>query len=445
MNNEHFESLYPADTWEKEIEHIFHFVKEGNSCQLVGIPGVGRSNLLGLLSFNRNVRIKHVGENQKWFHFVTVNFSEVRKKPLLDVTKFLFLTLVDSLRERNLTEEFDKANLIFKDSLSFNDELVLFQGLKRVIDLLAIEKELTIVFLFDRFEEYVPMLTPDFFTNLRVLRDRAKYRFSVVFSVSRPLEQTVETTMLSDFYTFMAGHLVFMPLCEKKSVDFRLSYLEKVTGKKLEDKTKEELLQLTGGHGKMIRICAEEILAVNNPVPKPDIFKFLVENKHVRSVSYEIWEMLHPDERTVLKNLALKKPVEENQAIFLREINLLKDDSFTIPLFEDFVKFRAEQIKNEKITINEVTNDIMRGEEVLSNNLTNAEIRLLKLLIQNPERIIEREEIINIVWSDLQSKEGVTDQALDQLIFRIRKKIETDPNNPQHLQTIKGRGFKFNP
>ena len=39
--------------------------------------------------------------------------------------------------------------------------------------------------------------------------------------------------------------------------------------------------------------------------------------------------------------------------------------------------------------------------------------------------------------------EGVTDQALDQLIFRLRKKIEDDPNNPEFIQTIKGRGLKF--
>jgi DNA-binding winged helix-turn-helix (wHTH) protein len=64
-------------------------------------------------------------------------------------------------------------------------------------------------------------------------------------------------------------------------------------------------------------------------------------------------------------------------------------------------------------------------------------------MIENKERILEKEEIINAVWKEAKTTLGVTDQALDQLIFRLRKKIEENPNVPQHLLTIKGRGFKF--
>ena len=78
----HFESLYPPNTRENEITKIISFIKEGSSCQIIGLSGGGRSNLLGLLTYNRNVRIKHLGENEKWFHFVLSNFAEVRKKSL---------------------------------------------------------------------------------------------------------------------------------------------------------------------------------------------------------------------------------------------------------------------------------------------------------------------------------------------------------------------------
>src|ERR1035437_9828262 len=141
MEPTHFESLYPEDTRFPEIVKILRFVKEGNSCQLIGVPGVGRSNLLGLLSYNRNVRLKHLGENQKWFHFVLLNFSEIRNKPLLEVTKFIFLGLLDSLKERQMNNEYEAINKIFKEDIKINDELVLFQGLKKTIDFLAIEKE----------------------------------------------------------------------------------------------------------------------------------------------------------------------------------------------------------------------------------------------------------------------------------------------------------------
>ncbi len=67
----------------------------------------------------------------------------------------------------------------------------------------------------------------------------------------------------------------------------------------------------------------------------------------------------------------------------------------------------------------------------------------MKFLLENKDRIIEKEEIINTVWGDQKTVLGVTDQALDQLVFRLRKKIEDNPNQPQFIQTIKGRGFKL--
>jgi hypothetical protein len=138
-----FEAKYPANSRFFEIEKIFSLIKLGKSVQLIGLPGVGRSNLLGLLSFNRNVRIAHVGGlEQTKFHFVLVNFSEMKGKPLTDVNKFLFISLIESLKERNILEDTKKIEEIFSEYSTSNDELLLFQGLKKTIDYLALEKEL---------------------------------------------------------------------------------------------------------------------------------------------------------------------------------------------------------------------------------------------------------------------------------------------------------------
>src|SRR5205807_10091569 len=94
-------------------------------------------------------------------------------------------------------------------------------------------------------------------------------------------------------------------------------------------------------------------------------------------------------------------------------------------------------------TYDEHTNTIRKGEIILSDQLTASEFRLLRYLLQNPDRIVERDELINVVWENIKSTAGITDQAVDQLVFRVRRKIEEDPNNPLHLVTVKGRGFKF--
>ncbi|OGH38957.1 MAG: hypothetical protein A3B44_03580 [Candidatus Levybacteria bacterium RIFCSPLOWO2_01_FULL_38_21] len=438
MESVHFESLYPSNSRFPEIEKILKFVKAGNSVQLIGLPGVGRSNLLGLLSYNRAVRQKHLGENQKWFHFVLCNFSEIRKKPLFEATKFIFLSLVDSLRERKMNEEYEALDKIFKDSVVSNDELVLFQGLKRAIDFMCIEKELTVVFLFDRFEEYISMLEAEFFASLRILRNRAKYRFSVIFSLNRPLEDLIEPMLFADFYEFLAGNIVYLPLFDKPGLDFRISYLGKVSGKKIDKKTVEEVISLTDGHGKLTRLSLEATLATSDLqlATRKNLQGFLLEQKAIYGACFEIWYSLTPSEQ----NLILKNEGSD----YLRNVGLFENKKIKIPIFEEFAS-TMKQLSNEAISFDPATNEIKRGDLSLSETLTSFEFRLLKFLLENPDKIIEREEIIKAVWKDAKTTEGVTDQALDQLIFRLRKKIEEDPNNPKHLQTLKGKGIRFTP
>src|SRR5258708_3210203 len=288
-----FEALYPAETRFDEIEKILGFIKAGNSCQVVGLPGVGRGNLLGFLAYNHTIKIKHVGEDQhKWLHFVLINFSEVKNKPLFEITKLMFFTLVESLKARHMDAAYEKAKERFRESLSYQDELILFQGLKQTIDFMAIEEQLTIVFLFERFETYVPMLTADFFTNLRILRSRAKYRFSVVLSLNRPLEDLIDPAMIADFYEFLAGHIGYLTKTDEPGREFRIAYLEKATGKKLDKKLITEVLSLTAGHLKLMRICLE-IAAEHTDLKVTDFTPaFLLQQKRIKGALLEIWYAL---------------------------------------------------------------------------------------------------------------------------------------------------------
>jgi DNA-binding winged helix-turn-helix (wHTH) protein len=442
MELEHFESLYPEDTRFKEIEKILTLIKEGNSCQVVSAAGVGRSNLLGLFSYNKNIRTKHLGLDQKNYHFVLLNFSEIRKRPLSDATKFIFLGILDSLRERGMENDYAEINKIFKESSEFNDELVLFQGLKKTVDYFAIQNKLTLVLLFDRFEEYVPSLTPEFFANLRVLRNRAKYHFSVVFSLNRPLEDLIEPMLFADYFEFAAGRIIYLPIEDKAGLMFRISHLEKVSGKKIDKLLVDKTLDLTSGHGKLTILCLETLLSLEGKIPtiKEQLIEHLLSQRPIRSSLFAIWNSLNPSEQQYF--------IDKNQEpIFLEQIGLCYNGKITIPLFEHFIKqnilTNQQKYTNNNIEVDEKTSEIRLGEAIISDQLTSSEFKLLSFLISNKDKIVQKEDIINAVWGEKTTTLGVSDQALDQLIFRLRKKIENNPNKPEHIITVKGRGFKF--
>lgn len=434
---ERFEAKYPADSWENEIDKIISLVKAGNSSQIIGFPGVGRSNLLGILAYNRKTRQLHLGENEyKKFHFVLLNFSEMRKKEYIEVLKFFFISIIDSLKEREMDEETSIIQNLLKESLEIPDKQVILQNLKKTVDYLAFEKNLTLIFLIDRFEEYIPALNSEFFTDLRALRNRAKYKFSVVFSCNRPIEELIESPTYIDFYEFLEGNDIYLPLKDEASLKFRINFLQQKSSKTLSKEKIDEILNLTVGHGKLTRLAIEACLSEETD---EKLVNFLLGKSKIQILFSEIWKSLNPEEQNFL--------ISGGEAFsFLEKIHLVNGRKITIPLFEEFINSQIEKLTStasEKIEYDEISKEIKQGEKIISNSLTSSEFRLLKFLVQNPEKILERDEIVDAVWKDLSSTAGVTEQALDQLVFRLRKKIEENPNSPTHIETIKGRGFKF--
>jgi len=75
-------------------------------------------------------------------------------------------------------------------------------------------------------------------------------------------------------------------------------------------------------------------------------------------------------------------------------------------------------------------------------NLTAHEYKLLKFLTDNAERVLSREELLNEVWG---YNFYPTTRTVDNQILKLRQKLEQDPANPRHLQTIYGAGYRFVP
>ena len=432
---EHFESLYPKDSREKELKEVISLLKKGASAQVIGLPGVGRSNMLGFLPHNKTIRTHHLKELEKWFHFVYMDFFEVKNRDLADTIKFILISVAYSLQEREFDAESKKIHDILKNTVDLHDELILFQSLKSAIDYLAIEKELTVIFLFDRFDQYIPKVTEQFFINLKILRDRAKYRFGVVFSVSHPLEETVGPLLLSTFYEFIAENIVYLALCDMPGLEFRISYLEKTIQKKIDPKILKEILTLTGSHSKVALRACEKVLS-GEDITSDQLPVQLLASPHIQSALYEIWIGLTPEEQEIL----LSNQGNNNEK--LKRLGLFTTaGQNAIPLLMNFIATLPKE-KNALI-LDEEKNDIFLNKRPLSDELSGSEFRLLRYLMQNEGRVCEKDEIIESVWRESATREGVTDQALDQIIYRLRKKIESNPNDPAFIKTVKGQGYRF--
>src|ERR1700678_2794450 len=74
--------------------------------------------------------------------------------------------------------------------------------------------------------------------------------------------------------------------------------------------------------------------------------------------------------------------------------------------------------------------------------LTAHEFKLLKFFIENSERVLTREALLNEVWG---YNSYPTTRTVDNQILKLRQKLEPDPACPKHILTIYGAGYKFVP
>ena len=72
--------------------------------------------------------------------------------------------------------------------------------------------------------------------------------------------------------------------------------------------------------------------------------------------------------------------------------------------------------------------------------LNRLELELLRYLVLHPDEPLSRETLLREVWG--QERPAQT-RTVDTHVFRLRQKIEADPDAPRHLLTVRGVGYRF--
>ncbi len=94
------------------------------------------------------------------------------------------------------------------------------------------------------------------------------------------------------------------------------------------------------------------------------------------------------------------------------------------------------------LTLVKETRQVYIGGKELSPPLSLPQYRLLELLVDAGGSIVDREAVVHAVWPEAM-EEGVSEQAIDALVRRLRERIaELDPDHT-YILTVRGHGFRF--
>ena len=97
----------------------------------------------------------------------------------------------------------------------------------------------------------------------------------------------------------------------------------------------------------------------------------------------------------------------------------------------------ANVLRFGSVTVDVANRTVVRGAEPVQ--LTRLEFELLTFLCQRHDRVHTREELLRRVWG-LQQGQART---VDNFVAQLRAKLESDPDRPRHLLTVRGAGYRF--
>jgi DNA-binding response OmpR family regulator len=132
----------------------------------------------------------------------------------------------------------------------------------------------------------------------------------------------------------------------------------------------------------------------------------------------------------------LPKPFDLN-ILFARLTSLLRRMNWQAPA--------TTPAPTETYTLNDRTIDLTALEITTPDKtirLTLMETELLRYLLDRPNQIISRKEILESVW---RVHTDTDTRAIDNFIVRLRRYLESDPTHPAHLLTVRGIGYRFVP
>jgi DNA-binding winged helix-turn-helix (wHTH) protein len=107
----------------------------------------------------------------------------------------------------------------------------------------------------------------------------------------------------------------------------------------------------------------------------------------------------------------------------------------TLPLTEG-------PVKNGRLMMDQKSRRVWVNQQQVNPPLSAQQFKLLWLLYENQGQVISRADLVSIVWGEEQIA-GVSDQALDALIRRLRDRLASLDPTHQYIDTVRGHGVRL--
>lgn len=431
-----------------ETEKLFKWMQAGESASIIGISGVGKSNLFNHIR-DPYTQAHFLGELDGSTIIVRANFHYIPDFSDRSIYSLILeqLELLEGDAERlGLTpEDIEQISRHHELLLDAKDDILKVQRyFKLALRVLLAQSSHRLVFLFDQFDDVYQEAEPRFFANLRGLREAYKYRISYLVFTRDLLPNLIEMDQArEEFYELLASNIMGLKPYAKSDA---MSVLERISGRNklaLPDVLRDRLYELASGHAGLLRAAllgAAQHQFIGQ-LHQDNAAELLLQIPGVELECEKLWRSLSVHEQRTLmaKVQGVDTAVDPAIVTQLQIKGLMAEEDAAIfsPIFARFIATQ-DALWEAPLFFDEPSRQIW----VMGNpapRLTQLEYRLFQQLHEQEGEVVEKDVLITAGWPSAQG--GVSDEALIAAIARLRKKIEPNPKEPRFLHNVHNQGY----
>jgi DNA-binding winged helix-turn-helix (wHTH) protein len=155
-------------------------------------------------------------------------------------------------------------------------------------------------------------------------------------------------------------------------------------------------------------------------------------------------------EGVTIEDLGSKNGTSHNGAELTAPVILQDGDVLGIALAQQFLFITSDATmplsengaRAGRLLVDQKSRQVWVNQQQVAPPLSAQQFKLLWMLYENQGQVISRADLVTVVWGEEQTA-GVSDQALDALIRRLRDRIAALDPTHQYINTVRGHGVRL--
>lgn len=451
---------FPKTYREAEVKMVASWITAGESGSVIGISGTGRATFLDYLCFRSDAIQPHLTLS-KAVYLIRVDLNNLPDERLATFYRILLRSFYEqnerfsSLIQQTIRELYRKVEITqdpFLSQSALRELLTLFQ-----------KDETKVVLVMNRFNRFCETATPQMIATLRGLRDSFRETLSYIMGMTQEVIYLSELESIKPLRGILDTYVCRIKPLTEADARFMIARQTHLLDNPISESAINHLISLSGGYPSLLRVLCHWWMIEGQNIPATDWVEVVLQKSNCQQRLRDIWQGLTEEEQFVLAKFGLgqenpgtrrgKTKLEEAAQGILEALatkGMCYEENGKWWIVGELVAQYVKQVASKSrglIWQDTETGEIFQGQTPVV-GLQPLQHTLLRFLLSRPRQRHTHSDLIEAIWPDEINKEGVSTDALYQVVRGTRRAIETDSSKPRYLINWRGvpeGGYQFYP